>query len=117
MTNIIRGALSVFIGCAALMAALAKADVSLNKNNTVMSLKGSMHSNRLGVLVGARAHCGLDYEPLFQNWNNRYGMNSKTPEVMWEQMINVAKSTLVDLQADKTACSAEAKAALMSRVQ
>ncbi len=36
---------------------------------------------------------------------------------MWEQMINVAKSTLADLQADKTPCSAEAKAALMSRVQ
>ena len=93
------------------------ADASYDKITAVMKTKGSMHNNRLGALVGARAYCQLDYEPLLQNWTNRYGMNSKTPQVIWDQMIAVAKSTISDLETDNANCSEEAKQSLMSRVE
>ncbi len=95
----------------------SQADASLDKINAVMETKGSMHNNRVGALVGARAHCKLEYQPLFDSWTNRYGMNSKTPGVKWDQMIDIAKSTLSELEADNVACSAAAKQSLMSRVE
>lgn len=95
----------------------SQADTSLDAINAVMETKGSMHNNRVGALVGARVHCKLEYKPLFNSWDNRYGMNSKTPMVKWEQMIDVAKSTISDLEAGNVSCSEAAKQALMSRVE
>lgn len=92
-------------------------DASYDKITSVMETKGGLHNNRLGALVGARAYCKLDYDPLFQSWNNRYGMNSKTPQVIWDQMIEVAKSTISDLEADSVSCSEAAKQSLMSRAE
>ena len=65
---------------------------------------------KIGVMAGARHFCSIEIKQFLHAYSTRIGFTMQRPDMLWDRMIDQAKSTVAKLRTEGDGCPDETKA-------